>query len=104
MNDISPKNSLSLHPDFFENARRSFVLDIAHGPDAVNEFEIARPVNYSVGCLRCVTTIPVVAAHDIPDVCRVFTHAASDHSDDAIIRRSCDRPGKLLTRIPSVKP
>ena len=92
MNDMSPENTLSLHPYFFENARRSYIFDITHSPDAVYEFEIARPFNYCLGGLGCVTTIPVVSAHDISDVCRVFSHAASNHSNDAIFLRSCDRP------------
>lgn len=104
MNDVSPKNSLSLHSYFFENARGGYIFDIAHSPDAANEFETACPVNNRLGRFGCVSTTPVATAHNISDVSRVFTHAATNHSDDPIFPRFCDRPGELLTRIPSAEP
>jgi len=72
MNNVSPKNSLSLHPYFFQNARRSFVLAIAHSPDAVDEAKIDRPLNDNVGCFSHVATTPELAAEDITNVGRVF--------------------------------
>jgi hypothetical protein len=73
-----------LHPYFFQNARGSFIFDIAHSPDAVNEFEIPRPVNYSLGRLGYVSTVPLVAAEDVSNIGRMITNTASDHSDNAI--------------------
>ena len=97
MHDVSPKNSFSLHPNFLQNPCRSFVLAIAHSPDTIDEAKIDRPLNYSVGCFSHVATTPELAAEDITNVGRVFTHATSDHSDNAIFRRSYDRPRKLVT-------
>ena len=73
MHDVSPKNSFSLHPNFLQNPCRSFIFEIAHSPDTINEVEIARPVNYSFGCFSHVATTPEVAAEDITNVGRVFS-------------------------------
>ena len=58
MNDVSPQNSFSLHPYFFKNARGSFILDVAHCPDTIDEVKINRPLNYSGGRFSHVTTTP----------------------------------------------